>query len=121
MLTNTFLSRNNEIIITTPTKKNDKKEGSKTKSVSPGRKRKCTNDHTNITNYNPNSFKSYFTSTYYEKHPNCTQQCVSCYGIFGETIKISTKSPVMCCNNILHKTNPCNHAYCSPCYAKLYF
>lgn len=68
-------------------------------------------------NYNPNTFKSYFTSGYYKKNPNSTQKCVTCNGIFGETIKITNKSPVMCCLNQLNKTNPCNHAYCSPCYS----
>jgi hypothetical protein len=81
------------------------------------KKNNCTNDHEKSQNYNPNTFKSYFTPSYYSKHPEATQRCVRCNGIFGESIKITTKSPAMCCNKQLHKTNPCSHAYCSPCYA----
>lgn len=126
MLTNTFIFHRNPIM-TTPTKINRTEQKKKTPEIessittnqsSPVRKKRCPADHNRVTNYNPNSFKSYFTTTYYEKHPNCTRQCVSCKGLFGTDIKISAKSPVMCCTNTLHKTNPCTHAYCSPCYTK---
>jgi hypothetical protein len=78
----------------------------------------CTEDHSQPKNYNPNSEKAYFTDSYYNNRPDCTNKCKDCGGIFGKQIKIATKTPAMCCNKQFDKTNPCSHAYCMPCFLK---
>jgi hypothetical protein len=102
---------------TDPLETSTKPPATSTTDTSPKVSTLCTINHTLSTNHNPNSDRNYFLPNYYKKYPNCTQQCKRCTKIFGQDMKITTKTPAMCCINQFNAAIKCNHAYCTPCYA----
>lgn len=76
-------------------------------------------DHLDRKNFDGQNIPGYFTQSYYDKHPYCTQKCSGsgCDVIFGEKTKISFKNQVFCCTN--QNKSGCTVAYCMACIKKI--
>ena len=81
------------------------------------KRNEATCNHDDIISFVQEDTPSYFTSSYYATNEHWPFKCFNCDVRFGgDSYKVSSKQPVMVCENATKMDHECSCAFCIDCF-----